>query len=439
MSPVRKARQQADPDLPRILYIGFSDQRGGAAIASGRLIRRLVDERRAEALELVNLQLNDAPWTISLDRAFRFIAWRQLRKAIGARNAAFSDPYWWLPLEAGYLRRIVDVWQPDIIHMHNLHGGRGTIPLSVLPEISQTVPIVWTLHDMWVATGHCAYSLGCEGWRHGCGNCPDLTLYPHILRDRTAQVVKTKQPVLRDASPVLVSPSQWLCNVVNSSPATRGLDARVIANGIDLQLFNPSYRLETRQSLGIQEGWPTLMFAAETLSGDPRKGAMELRDALAKISRAHEGEPVDVILMGNAGNELLKGLSGFRVHDMGFISEPLEAAKLYAAADLFVCPSLQDNLPNTLLEASACGTASIVFDGSGSLETIENDVTGAVIPLGDTTAFGKKVASLVDQPKQLREMGVAARQRAETLYSDHRMARDYLDLYRELIAARKAA
>lgn len=433
MSPVERARAAAPSDRPRVLFIGFSDQRGGAAIASGRLINQLVKEEKIAALELVNLQLVDAPWTLSLERAFRFKPWRLARKAIGGINVAKSDPYGWLPLEANYLRRLVDIWQPDVIHMHNLHGGRGTIPLSILPEIGEKVPIVWTLHDMWAATGHCAYSMGCNRWDKGCGNCPDLNLYPHILRDRTAQIVDEKKPLLSDANPVLVSPSRWLRDVVQQAPATKALDARVIANGIDLSLFNPKHRNAKRAELKIAANSPTLMFAAETLSGDNRKGAVELHEALRHLTGTYDGPPIEVILMGGAGDELLNGLPNLNVHDMGFISDQLEAAQIYAAADLFVCPSLQDNLPNTLLEASGCSTASIVFDGSGSLETIEDGVTGAVVPLGDASAFGQKIATLIADPARLRAMGEAARSRAESHYSAARMASDYFDLYQELI------
>lgn len=439
MAPIAAARERADPALPRVLYVGFSDLRGGAAIASSRLIQKLVSNGQVAALELVNLQLGNAPWTLSLNGAFRSQIWHQSRKVFAARNVAMSDPYGWLPMEAAYFQRVLDVWQPDVIHLHNLHGGRGIIPLAILPHAAKTAPIVWTLHDMWLTTGHCAYSLGCERWRVGCGDCPDLSLYPHLLRDKTRAIVAEKAPLLAEANPILVTPSQWLANVAALSPATKQLRSRVIANGVDLSLFAPDHRDQKRAEMNIGPDDVTIMFAAETLSGDPRKGAIELRQAVSILSNQKRDAPIHVILMGNAGDEVLAGLPNLKPHNIGYVSDPLTAAQLYAAADLFVCPSLQDNLPNTLLEASACGTASLVFDGSGSGETIEDGVTGAIVELGDTATLAQQISKLISNPDRLREMGQAARARAENLYSDERMAVDYLNLYQNLIEQRSEA
>jgi glycosyltransferase involved in cell wall biosynthesis len=148
---------------------------------------------------------------------------------------------------------------------------------------------------------------------------------------------------------------------------------------------------------------------------------------------------VSIILMGGGGEDLLNGISGLNVLRTGFVDGAADAAALYAAADLFVCPSLQDNLPNTLLEASACGTPSLVFDAAGSPETVENDVTGRIVRAGDAQAMGDAMADLIGDPASLSRMGAAARTRAEKLYGDDRMAADYRALYEELIASRETA
>ncbi|WP_295875881.1 glycosyltransferase [uncultured Zhongshania sp.] len=435
MRPVVKLRAAAEGRL-RVLYIGFSDAQGGAAIASSRLISRLDRDGDVASLEVVALQTARAPWTVSLGRAF--CSWRPLRTLIAMRNVLASDPYAWLPFERAFLKRAINIWQPDLIHMHNLHGGRGTIPLAILPDMASKAPIIWTLHDMWGMTGHCAYSLECDGWRRGCGNCPDLSLYPQLLQDRTEQIAENKREIFDSAVPVLVSPSRWLGKIASEALVTKGLELRVIANGLDLALFSPAGRDAARRELGITPDTQVLMFAAQSLSDETRKGAKELRIALDRVQADRLGAPLEIILMGGAGDDLLAGIPGLVFHRVGFISDATEAARLYAAADLFLCPSLQDNLPNTLIEAAACGTAAVSFDIGGCGEIIEDGLSGALVAAGDADALGDAISRLVDDPDCLAAMGRAARARAEALYGDRRMADDYLALYRELVERRSA-
>lgn len=436
MRPFRKAREAADPQTMRVLFLGSYDTRGGAAIAATRLISRLARDKTVEVLQIVSRQHSDAPWTISIDRAHRFPAWRKLRQASAARNIACADPFNWLPFETRYIRRAIEIWQPDIIHLHNLHGALGTIPTAMLARLARNVPIVWTLHDMWIATGHCAYSMDCEGWRNGCGNCPNLSAYPSLLFDRTAAIVRSRTRALTEASPTLVTPSHWLHDVVKEAPATRGLDVHVIPNGIDLDVFNSDGREATRKRLGIAPDCPVLMFAAETLDGDPRKGGRELRAAIERVQQIRANAPLDIILMGGGGAGLLTGIDGLAVHPVGFVSEEREAAAFYAAADLFVCPSLQDNLPNTLIEAAACGTAAVAFDVGGCGEVIETGITGKTVVVGDVFALSIAIADSLADDDGLARMGMAAREMAERCCAEERMTSDYVTLYHQITQRR---
>lgn len=430
MRPFHAAREAADPSALRILFLGSYDAGGGAAIAGERLIRRFERDRSAEVLQIVSRQREDSPRTISLHRAYRFLAWRRLRQATAVRNILAANPYGWLPFEADYILRAAKIWQPDVIHIHNLHGTLGTFPVSKLYLLSQTAPIVWTLHDMWALTGYCTYSMGCERWREGCGNCPDLTHYPGLLFDRTRSLSKAKSQAFRSSALTIVTPSRWLADLARQAPTTRGLDVQVIPNGVDLEVFHPKVREAGRMKLGIDDGSPVLMFAAETLDGDSRKGGRELRAAIKHAQDLRANAPLDVILMGGGGEALLTGIEGLRIHSAGFVSDESKAAELYAAADLFVCPSLEDNLPNTLIEAAACGTAAVVFDAGGSAEAVEPEVTGAVVGAGNAGALGGTISELLSDYSQLVAMGSNARSRAEFHYGDARLATDYLRLYR---------
>ena len=160
-----------------------------------------------------------------------------------------------------------------------------------------------------------------------------LSLYPQLLQDRTEQIAENKREIFDSAVPVLVSPSRWLGKIASEALVTKGLELRVIANGLDLALFSPAGRDAARRELGITPDTQVLMFAAQSLSDETRKGAKELRIALDRVQADRLGAPLEIILMGGAGDDLLAGIPGLVFHRVGFISDATEAARLYAAAD----------------------------------------------------------------------------------------------------------
>ena len=153
------------------------------------------------------------------------------------------------PATAGLLQ--LPPWMPDIVHCHNLHGGY--FDLRQLPHISQRVPTILNVRDMWLASGHCAYGLGCERWKSGCGQCPDLTIYPSIAADMTAHNWQRKSAVYRQCRLYVCAPSQWLLDQMRQSILAPAIvEARVIPNGVDTQVFKPAEQLQVRRALGIE-------------------------------------------------------------------------------------------------------------------------------------------------------------------------------------------
>ena len=135
--------------------------------------------------------------------------------------------------------------RPQVVHAHNLHGGY--FDLRQLPWLSREVPLILTLHDAWLLSGHCAHSLACERWRTGCGRCPDLTIYPAIRRDATAYNWRRKRAIFAHSRLFVATPSRWLMRKVDESilaPAVQ--EARVIPNGVDLSVFRPADRRRAR-------------------------------------------------------------------------------------------------------------------------------------------------------------------------------------------------
>ncbi len=131
---------------------------------------------------------------------------------------------------------------PDLVHGHNLHGGY--FDLRTLATLSRKVPVALTLHDEWLLTGHCAYTLGCDRWRTGCGSCPDLTIYPAIRRDATAANWAAKRRIYADSRLAISAPSRWLLDRASASSLAEGATSmRVIPNGVDTSRFKPGDRM----------------------------------------------------------------------------------------------------------------------------------------------------------------------------------------------------
>ena len=149
----------------------------------------------------------------------------------------------------------------DLIHAHNLHGDY--FDLAALASASRSRPVVVTLHDEWLMTGHCACTLGCERWRNACGQCPRLDVYPAIRRDATAENLARKREIYRDLRVVAVAPSRWLLERARASALSAAItESRIIPNAVDLEIFAPGDRSEARRHLGFPEQALIFLFSA---------------------------------------------------------------------------------------------------------------------------------------------------------------------------------
>ncbi len=273
-------------------------------------------------------------------------------------------------------------WEPDLIHLHNVHGYYLNLPILFEYLGQAGLPVVWTLHDCWAFTGHCAYfdAAGCEKWRTGCGDCPQLHEYPASLgADRSAWNYRQKQELFRlPEKMTLVTPSEWLAGLVRES-FLGGYPVRVIHNGINLEKFHPTpgdfrerYGLRGKKlALGIASVW------------ERRKG---LEDFIRLAGLL--GEEWRIVLVGLSEQQqkgLPPGILGLARTD-----SIEELAALYTAADVFVNPTREDNFPTTNLEALACGTPVVTYRTGGSSESL--DVTcGTVVEKGAVDALARAV------------------------------------------------
>ena len=304
--------------------------------------------------------------------------------------------------------------QPDVLHLHNLHGGY--FDLRVLPELSARQPTVLTMHDEWLYTGHCAYTLDSERWLTGCGSCPHLDSYPALRVDGTAENWRRKAALYERSRLHVVAPSQWLLERAQRSMLAPAIaSARVIPNGVGLELFAPGQR-EKRDD-------PVVVFAAQGARTNPYKDFATLRVALARVST-----PATAIALGEAAPEERVGAVTLR-------SEPFvgrgEIAERLRGADLFVLATRADNHPLTVLEALACGVPVIASRVGGIPEQLTEE-TGVLVEPGDPEALARAIDELLADPERRARMGAAAAADARARFSLERQVDAYLDLYAEL-------
>lgn len=322
--------------------------------------------------------------------------------------------------------------QPDVVHCHNLHGRY--FDLRYLPRLSHHIPVVLTLHDAWLLSGHCAHSFACQRWKTGCGQCPDLTIPPAIHRDATAHNWRRKRRIYQNSRLFIVTPSQWLMDKVQDSmlaPAVQ--EAIVIPNGVDLTIFRPANQSDVRMQLGLPKEAFILLFAAYTIKSNPWKDYTTLRSAvdhLALLPWEHE-----VILVALGETAPLERLGNVEVRFVPFQDDPGVVASYYQAADVYLHAARADTFPNTVLESLACGTPVVATAVGGIIEQIVDGVTGYLVPPGDGAAMAERTAALLSSHILRKRMSLQAVDMVRHHYDLEKQVDRYLKWYEWVIGS----
>jgi glycosyltransferase involved in cell wall biosynthesis len=401
-----------------VLHINESDAAGGAA----RSAYRIHDGLRAAGHRSRMLVGRKLGTDGDVRRLKRNLAWRALDRPFAAATDALDLQYVFYPSSFGVAR---DPWfrEADVVQIYNTHGSYFSH--TALPLLSRRKPVVWRLSDMWPFTGHVAYSYDCERWRHGCGSCPYLREYPPLGRDTTALLWRIKRWTYAHSRLVFVAPSRWLQSVARESPLIGHFPIHLIPNGIDLERFSPGDRVEARKRLGLDPERPLVFYGAVRMD-DRRKGARELVDALREL----EDVDFDLLVMGEGAPPLPR-----RAHQLGMVTDSATIALAYAAADVYVLPTLAENLPNVALEALASGTPTVAFDVGGVPDAVRHLETGWLAPVGDSSALAAGIRALLqDEPLRAR-LGREARAVAEREFRPEYEAEALADLYASLVPA----
>ena len=419
----------------KVLIINTSDSSGGAAVAARRLWHTLnLHGKDLQADMLVQksskpttgiYQYSQGKWAQRL--AFlRFVGERlyflphEKSKKI---RFAFS------PANTGV--EIVKhplVQEADIIHLHWINGGfislHGLAGLFALGK-----PIIWTLHDMWPFTGGCHYSGNCDGYARHCGNCP--LLRNSAPDDLSHKIYAAKHSEYRTDSLHVVGCSQWMASVARRSSLFEGSRSfQSIPNPIDQEVFKPLDKQVAKTKLGIDSDKRHLLFGAMNIHDD-RKGFAYLRQALEYLHGNERLRDIELIVFGKADESTLASLP-FPVKYVGQITDIRKMVTAYSAADVMVTPSLQDNLPNTIMESLACGTPVVAFKVGGVPEMINHLQTGYLAE----TASARSLADGILQTFELSGQGnmtEVCQKFTSDNYAVDKVALQYQDVYRRAL------
>jgi len=406
----------------RVLFVNMFEKRGGAAIVADRISKVLTERFGVECHGAFAYTAGQSAGTTQL----RSKSGELVEKIIDRLSNKAGLQYQFFPFSSGKLLSTIERVKPDVISLHNTHGGYFATPL--LAKISQHAPVVWTLHDMWSFTGNSAHTFGDVSWQQLKQARHLNSIYPAIGINTGAFLLRQKARVYGRSNLTVVTPSQWLHSLAVKSPVFRGKEIVHINNGVDLKVFRPYDKAEVRASLDIPADARVLMFSADYLKNNPWKGGNDLVEALKLISQGWQGQ-VHLVIAGHAEGGWLSELPNFVVHYTGYISEEASMARYLSASDLFLYPTRADNLPNVLVEAIACGVPCVTFDVGGCGEIVLNRVNGVVVGPAQTRAMAESVIALLGDDEKRTSFAREARMHAEREFSAEVMGRQYFDLF----------
>ena len=415
----------------RVLIINTSERVGGAAIAANRLMealkrngvktKMLVRDKQTDRLTVVAVgQRWTQPVNFLWERLCIFIANRFSRKNLFQIDIANAGTD---------ITRLPAFQEADVIHLHWIN--QGFLSLSNIDRILQSgKPVVITMHDQWYFTGICHYSGDCQKYRELCHHCELMN--GTLLGDLAKQRFLRKADIYRNAQLTFVGCSQWMAELAKTSKLTQGHRVVSIPNAINTELFRPQDKQQARASFHLPTDKHLLLFGCQRIT-DERKGFCYLKAAcehLAHSAPALAAQLGVVVLGGDA--QAVKSSLPLPVYTVDYLSDEHEIASLYNAVDLFVTPSLQDNLPNTIVEAMACGTPCVGFDVGGIPEMIVHRQDGYVAISKDSHDLARGIVWCLDYSR-LDALSQAARDHALATYSEPIAARNYQDIYRSLL------
>lgn len=423
-----------------ISILNTSDIKGGAARAAYRLHKGLNEIEQDSYMIVRKKKLpdnNKDVFKIDIRKSTNnqikehFFGKFVQNQYINLNRTELSNTVFTLPYPGYNLSKLEVIQGSDIVNMHWIAYFQSIITIKKLFNLEK--PVVWTLHDQWAFTGGCHYSAGCNEYMNACANCfqiaDDSLHLPHAI-------LKDKAKYFKNANLTIVTPSKWLAACAKKSSLFKDLRVEVIPNSLEIDWFYPVPKKDAKKNIGIPEDSLTLLFVAE-MANEKRKGFKELLDTLQMCKKdSHfrqlmQRDIINILCFGEPNNDLNK--LGIQVKSLGYINSYEKIRDAYNAADLYVLSSLEDNLPNTMLESMACGTPVVAFNVGGVPEMIRNGETGALTASIDSKKLSEAILGLLLDPTKRERLGKNCRKLIEQRFALHHQAENYLALFKELL------
>lgn len=310
----------------------------------------------------------------------------------------------------------LDRIQPDIVHLHNIHGHDCNLEMLFTYFRKQGTKLVWTFHDCWAFTAYCPHfaMVKCGKWRYQCGNCIQCRNHSWFL-DCSRTLFERKKRLLSGLNLTIATPSQWLADLVHES-FLKEYPVQVVRNGIDLGIFQPCSS-SFRKKYGIEE---KKIILGVSFDWSVRKGLDVFSELVQRLPKDYQ-----IVLVGT-NPEVDKLLPG-NIISIHRTQDQRELAEIYSSADLFLNPTREENYPTVNMESLACGTPVLTFRTGGSPEVIDA-TCGAVVPCDDVDAMEREILRICTHRPYPEE---ACLKRAESFDKNH-CFKEYLDIYERI-------
>ena len=415
----------------RVLIVNTSERIGGAAIAAGRLMdalknngikaKMLVREKQPDRLSVTGLKMN--AWRVWQFIWERILIWKENR--FRKHNLFAVD----IANTGTDITAIPEFQEADIIHLHWIN--QGMLSLNDIRKILQSgKPVVWTMHDMWPCTGICHHARECDKYHQECHHCPYI-YKGGSKKDLSNQVFKKKKELYQLAPITFITCSQWLKGRAGQSALLNGHTIVDIPNPINTGLFKPQNTVAARNRMGLPTDKKLILFGSVKVT-DKRKGIDYFIESCKLLAEKHPElkEELGVVVYGK-NSEQLKPLIPFQVFPLDFISSDKDLVNVYNAVDLYVTPSLEENLPTTIMEAMACGVPCVGFNVGGIPEMIDHLHNGYVAEYKSAEDLANGVIWTLNE-SEYRTLSEEACRKAVSNYSESTVAKKYIDVYNKI-------
>ena len=420
----------------RVLIVNTSENTGGAAVAANRLKEALNNNgikakmlvRDKESDDITVAQLNKS-WHQKWDFLWeRFVIYMRLH--FKRDNLFLID----IANAGTDITKTREFKEADVIHLSWIN--QSMLSLKGIRKILEShKPVVWTMHDLWPASSICHYARNCRNYEKQCGNCP-LLPGNGSSNDLSARIWKKKSKILERNSILFVTCSKWLADKAKKSGLLSGQKIISIPNPIDSRVFTKENRAEARLYVGLPEDKKLILFVSQRVT-DKRKGMDYFITAINKMVEEHPEmkDNCGIAILGGKAEELADKLP-LPSYPLGYVSEEKKIASIYNSVNLFVLPSLEDNLPNTIMEAMACGVPCVGFNTGGIPEMIDHLKNGYVAEYKSSDDLARGIHWVLSEADH-QSLSNEAMKKVNQCYSQYAVAMKYIEAYNQAMALKR--